>query len=232
MPPLSTPLERLHALAERDRELLVEASRIDELVGQTAALRRRSAENLAALEALPAERAALEASRLEAAGRLAAARQSLTVARAALETAAHSRRDREARVAEAEADAKVAEEGLVDAERHEERLIQAQADLGRRERRLEEESRALEAEAAALVAAVSSTPRVAAPTVHRVPESLSHLDDWGVEARAALLVARSSVAAERERLVAEANAVGSAALGEDVGALGVSQVIRRLESAG
>jgi chromosome segregation ATPase len=224
-------LDRLRELELRDAALLAEAGAIDGLMERTAAVRREAAENVSALAAVPAERAALEASQQQAAQRVAAAQRELDVARDALASAGNARRDREARVAEARGDVRAAEEGLLDAERHVERLADAVEELMLREERLQEEHRALTAQVEALVREVAGTHRVAAPQVGRVPDGLEQLDAWGVEARAALFVARGSVAAERERIVAEANAIGSAALGEDVGALGVAQVIRLLESA-
>ncbi len=48
--------------------------------------------------------------------------------------------------------------------------------------------------------------------------------------RSALLVARGSLEAERERIVVEANALGAAVLGESLGARSVALVRRRLET--
>lgn len=221
-------LERLRELEAREGVLRGEADAVDALIARTAAVRQEATETLAALAAIPAARDELaEAERL-AASRVAAAIRSRDEAGAVLAEAERSRRDRDARVAEAQADLRVAEEGVEDAERHVAQLAEAAAQLAEREHRLLGQRAALEAAVPALVAEVAATHRVSSPGVDRVPTDLAALDTWGVEARAALLVARGSIAGERERLVAEANAIGSAALGEDVGALGVSQVLRRL----
>lgn len=229
---LAVALDRLRRLEARDRELLQDAGAVETLMERTASVRRDAADTLRALASLPVEREALAAAVREAAERTAAADRALAEARATIESAERARRDRDAKIAEAQADLRVAEERRLDAGRHVERLAASRVELDERARTLVAQRERLEAAVATLAAEVSSTHRVAAPALHRVPDSLEHLDDWGVEARAALFVARGSIATERDRLVAEANAVGSAALGEDVGALGVSQVIRRLESAG
>ena len=61
--------------------------------------------------------------------------------------------------------------------------------------------------------------------------SLADLDDWGSLVRSALFVARGTLEAERERVVLEANALGTSVLGEQLGTSSVALVRRRLEAA-
>lgn len=224
-------LDRLRDLEARELSLRAEADAVDALIARTAAVRQEASETMAALAGIPSARDALaEAERL-AAERVAAAVRAREEARAVLAEAERARRDRDAKVADAQSDLRVAEEGVADAERHVAQLAVSVADLAEREQLLLRRRAALEVSVPELVAEVAATHRVSSPGVHRAPAELTELDTWGVEARAALLVARGSIAGDRERIVAEANAIGSAALGEDVGALGVSQVLGRLGQA-
>jgi hypothetical protein len=55
--------------------------------------------------------------------------------------------------------------------------------------------------------------------------------DWCARARAALFVVRGTLVAERERLLAEANALGGTVLGEELTGASVTQVRQRIENA-
>lgn len=231
VPPLDDALARLHRLAERDHALGEELGRLLDLAERTADVRARADEVVTAIGRLPAERTAGERARSAAEDRAVAARAALAEAVDARKAASRARRDRAQRLAEAEAGERAAREGLTDAEANAGRLEREAAALEARDAELRVRERELRELAAALAGEVAAARRVAGPEADGVPVDLADLDEWGVRARAALLVARGSVEGERERLVAEANAVGSAVLGEDVGALGVRQVIRRLERA-
>ena len=58
---------------------------------------------------------------------------------------------------------------------------------------------------------------------------MEELEEWGARVRSALFVARGTLETERERVVTEANALGTAVLGESLGASSVAVVRRRLE---
>ena len=62
-------------------------------------------------------------------------------------------------------------------------------------------------------------------------DSLDEVEEWGARAHSAIFVVRGGLEAERERLVFEANALATAALGEQVAGANVSLVRRRLEAA-
>jgi hypothetical protein len=55
--------------------------------------------------------------------------------------------------------------------------------------------------------------------------------EWGTEARAALLVSRSRIAAERDAVVRQAHELGAVVLGEDLPPLGAREVVRHVESS-
>ena len=59
--------------------------------------------------------------------------------------------------------------------------------------------------------------------------SLVSVEEWGARARAALFVARGPLATERERIVIEANTLGSSVLGEPLGGSSAALVRRRLQ---
>lgn len=61
-------------------------------------------------------------------------------------------------------------------------------------------------------------------------ESLDELADWATEARAALLVARSNLAAQRDAVIRQANELGALVLGEPIVAQSPSAVRRQVES--
>ena len=53
--------------------------------------------------------------------------------------------------------------------------------------------------------------------------------EWGTRARAALLVARSQLATERDAIVRQANELGAVVLGQTLPPLGAAAVARRVE---
>jgi hypothetical protein len=102
---------------------------------------------------------------------------------------------------------------------------------------LDEEERALLAEADALPAAaalvadgVRDVGRVTESAGRAPGTSLVELEDWGGRVRSALFVARGTLETERERVVVEANLLGASVLGEELGASSVALVRRRIEA--
>ena len=82
----------------------------------------------------------------------------------------------------------------------------------------------------ALAARLQSLESVAASTTRQPGSGLSALEEWASQARSALFVARGMLEQERERIVVEANALGSAVLGEQLGGSSASIVRQRLEA--
>ena len=83
-----------------------------------------------------------------------------------------------------------------------------------------------------------SSPPTSA-TLQRIAESargdpgsdLDDVEEWGARVRSALFVARGTLETERERIVVEANALGTAVLGETLGGSSVAVIRRRLEES-
>ena len=61
-------------------------------------------------------------------------------------------------------------------------------------------------------------------------DSLDELVDWATEARAALLVARSNLAAQRDAVIRQANELGALVLGEPFTAQSPAAVLRQVEA--
>jgi hypothetical protein len=87
------------------------------------------------------------------------------------------------------------------------------------------------ADGRSLAASLRSRPRVAEGAGVEPAAGLDGLLEWAEGARAALFVARGQVSAEREAVIRQANELGSAAIAEPLGAVGVAVVTRRVESA-
>jgi len=109
--------------------------------------------------------------------------------------------------------------------RSEERLRQARSD----EVALQAETEGLAVEARAVAQDVAELPRLSETGRAAPGTSLEQIDQWGARAHAAIFVVRGSLDAERDRLVHEANAMATAALGEQVAGASVALVRRRLE---
>ncbi len=81
-----------------------------------------------------------------------------------------------------------------------------------------------------LVQVLGSRPRVALETAIPRDASPAQVAEWGTQVRAALLVARSQVVAERDALVRQANELASNVVGEPVAAMstaGAADLLRR-----
>ena len=68
-------------------------------------------------------------------------------------------------------------------------------------------------------------------TFHFTGPEADDVEEWGARVRSALFVARGTLETERERIVVEANALGTAVLGETLGGSSVAVIRRRLEES-
>lgn len=218
----------LDELARADSEVAATLAELDEIAADVEALRVDALELETFFVRLPAERARLEAKRVEVTQRLNEAERELSKAEQQPETA---------------------EEGA-----NRERLAAAQrfvvspqdaygmASRGAREVRNEVESLESDAVAAAresdgllgraaqLAHELRERPRLASTAADPPLGGLEAVAEWAASARAALFVARGSLAAERDALVRQASELGALVLGESVvagGAAGVARRVRR-----
>jgi len=217
----------IRELEQADEAAAAVLTELDELYAACEAVRRRALELEAFFVRLPAERAA-------AALGAEKARSGLDERRAAAERA----RD-ELRAAQAAGD----DERLAAARRFDVRARDALGTAERLLREAEEQAAQLEAHAEAaggeaadlarraseLAAALAERPRLAVEAGAPPGEGLTGLAEWGTRARAALLVARGQLAAERDAVVRQANELGALVLGEPLTATSAAGVARRLE---
>ena len=180
---------------------------LQRLPDDRAAAEREIEESAAALEAAAdaAERAEQELAAAEASGeaeRIAAARRFHIRARDSLGVAERRARDSLSRASELEASAEASEE---------------RADQ-------------LAARAAELGEALGRRPRVAVEAGSRPGAGPAEIAEWGTQVRAALLVARSQVAAEQDALVRQANELAAGVVGEPVAAMSASGAAEMLRT--
>jgi hypothetical protein len=104
------------------------------------------------------------------------------------------------------------------------------AELRERQATLTEAAERIVDEAGAVSAEIGELERVAEAGRGEPGATLEEVEEWGGQVRSALFVARGTLETERERIVGEANALGSAVLGEQLGASSVAVVRGRIES--
>ena len=231
---MAAPADALaHAaeLEQRDTEIANELAVVRDLEERVAAIRGRAGIVGEALERVPLEREDLARRRAEADEAVTAAQVDVERTESRVASLESGRRRREDELDRARKEAATARDGLADA-------LAARARIDERESALVEEGRALVAEGEALARAaelvaedVRGVGRVTESAGRAPGTSLAELDDWGSRVRSALFVARGTLEAERERVVLEANALGTSVLGEELGTSSVTLVRRRLEAA-
>ena len=202
-------LDSLHMLGERVSEL-----------------RHRAAEVRAALERIPLAVEELVSRLVEAKIEAARARSALEAAEARLAELESARRRRADDVERARSEVGTARDDLADTTREIARLKAREAELHAEETALADEDEALIQAARVAASELRDIPRVASGAGEDPDASL---EEWASQARSALFVARGLLEQERERIVQEANALGSAVLGEPLGGSSVALVRRRLE---
>jgi hypothetical protein len=218
-------------LERRDTEIAGELAVVRDLEERVGAIRGRAGIVREARERVPLGRADLARRRAEADEAVTAAQVDGERMESRVASLESGRRRREDELDRARKEAATARDGLADA-------LAARARIDERESALVEEERALVAEGEALAEAaervaegVRGVGRVTESAGRAPGTSLAELDDWGSRVRSALFVARGTLEAERERVVVEANVLGTAVLGEELGAASVALVRRRLEAA-
>ncbi len=221
-------IDHAHGLERKDESLAASIDRLSRLAARVDGLREDVRGLGLAMERLPEERAAaqqaLEAAKVDG----AAAASAVTDAERRLAELEGSRRRKLAEVDQALRELRRAREAMVDAEtraaRHAQRGLQLDADETAGAARIAD----LVGAAHELAAAIGEAPRVPDAGSSAPGVTLPELEDWGGQARAALFVARGGLETERARLVDEANALGSAVLGEPLGASSVALIRRRV----
>jgi len=109
----------------------------------------------------------------------------------------------------------------------------AKAELERLQHEAErrrQEAAELATRARALAAELRERPGLGETASEPPGETLDDVIAWATETRAALLVARSGLAAQRDAVIRQANELGSLVLGEPLAAQTPAAVARRIES--
>jgi hypothetical protein len=224
VPQVDAPLAFAVELEQRDAALAERWMLVSDLGHRIDAVGGRASEVNAFLERLPEERAQFERSRTEAAREHEVAQTALAQAADATERERGQEAHEAARRREAHAatDVRIAEERL-------RRLAGRRDSLERRVDEVTAEAAELERETQALAAELAGTPRVAQPAP---PEpGLAAILEWTARAGAAVLVVRSGLETERDRVVREANELAASVLGEPLYTTSVAIVRQRLEQA-
>ena len=233
--PADARSERLLALAEelelRDAAIAAQISEIAELAERAGAVRARAAEIRVQLAGIPVELEALAHAERDAEEAVRVARAELTDAEARLTTLEGARRRREDEIERARRTVLDAREAVADAEARVVRLEARGRELRDLESTLEAEADGLVVPARSVAEAIGAVPRVSDAGKSSPGSTLADIDEWGARTRVALFVARGTLDAERERIVAEAESLGAAVLGEDLAGASVTLVRRRLEQA-
>lgn len=218
-------------LVRRDTDVAARLESVRELADRAGLVRARAAEVELALRRLPGEFEELARRRGEADERELEARRELSGAEARLAGLEAGRRRRADDIDRARSERETARASHADAETEVQRLDASEVSLRLEQTSLEGEAtelvaaaRAIAGELREVVGLATSGLRVPGPTVEE-------LDEWGAGVRSALFVVRGTLEAQRERVVAEANALGASVLGEELGASSVAVVHRRIAEA-
>jgi hypothetical protein len=218
-------------LEARDAELGARIAAARGLLEEVDAIRDRAGAVAALLEALPAERAALQRTACDAELRHAEAVAALGEAERMQSEAQGRRRGGAEARAQAEREVVRAREAVADAEAGRERVAAQRLALDEAERDRRAEAEALAAEARSLAARVRELPRLSEAGRAEPGSSLEDLADWGARVHAALFVVTGGLEAERDRVVREAAELGASVLDEPPLGASVAVVRRRLQNA-
>jgi chromosome segregation ATPase len=227
----SRTLALVGELAARDAAIAADLDVVAGVSTRAATVGERARELEALLDQLPDERAALDREEAGVREREVRAQQELAEAQRVLSSLEHKRRSSDDRRAQAERELARARETVADVSGALNRLSARRRQLADDEHGVRAEAEGLSVEAAAVAAAARELPRVSGSGSSEPGRGLRELSDWAERVHAALLVVRSSLDTERERVVREANELGAAVLGEWLGGSSVALVRRRIEEA-
>jgi GTP pyrophosphokinase len=217
----------LRELVAADEERAATLEEIDRLTAETAAVRERADELGSLIAAAPSERARLDGEVSAAEHEVHARAQSLEEAEAEL-AAAEGKGDEERLVA-ARRFLVRARDALSVAEKRAAASRSEATELEERLARAEREVPEVEERAATLARDLGGRPRLAKEAGREPEPGLEGVVEWSTRARAALAVARSTLSAERDAVIREANELGSVVLGEALVASSAALVAKQVE---
>lgn len=230
MPPKGSAEPVAHAaeLERRDAAVAAGLDRVNALAARAGAVRSRASEVREALAELPDELAGVARRRSDAEAARERARSELEDATARLAALESGRRRRGDELDRARSEQETAREALADAEAHVARIDAGEAVLRTHQSALESEGERLVGDARAVACELRGIEGLAQAGIRDPGTTVDDLEEWGAGVRSALFVVRGTLEAQRELVVAEANALGSSVLGEELGASSVAVVHRRI----
>jgi hypothetical protein len=217
----------LQELERTDEAIGAERAELDELAARAAALVGRAVELRELLARLPEEREAAAAAVVEAEGALAEAQEAVWRAGKELATA-ETGQDRE-RIAAARRFEVRARDHLHIAERKAAAAREHVSELAARADAARQDAADIETRAQELADVLEQSPRLMEDAVAGPGPAPEGVAEWGTGVRAALLVARSQLAAERDAVVRQAVELGTVLLGEEIPPTSAAAVARRVE---
>ena len=224
---MTSLLELAADLERRDAAAAAEIDRVGRLAVGAKEIAARAEAIGALVDSAPAEHAAMDRAEAEAMALCRAADADLAAAAevvAKLEAAGRTGHD----LAGARRDLGRAQEAARDAGARADRIACTRATLAESERAARADVPNLVAQARAIARELAELQRVSA-SGRALPEaSVDGLVDWASRVHVALLVVRGQLDVERDRLVREANELGSVVLGEELAGNSVELVGRRV----
>jgi hypothetical protein len=218
-------------LERRDETLARQAARVGELLVAAERLRTRASEQRSFLASVPAAAAALDVQEVEACASKARSDAELAASEQRLAGVESRRRVSQEERDQAQRELQRAREQVVDAGARVARVARAREELLDAERAARADAEGVAVEAREVSARIEAVPRVSVSGRVAPGTALADVAEWGARARAALLVVRSQLETERERVVSEAASLGSSVLGEELAGATVALVRRRVEQA-
>ena len=223
-------LARVRELEQADLDVAARLALIAGLLRRVDAIRDQTRHAAAALAAIPLEREHAEQAEREAVAREQEARRELQDAELQVEQTKRSRRTGKEARENSERALRRAAVTAADAGAGVDRARERLEDIARGVTALEDDAERLVADAGGTAAEMAAVPRLSDSGRAAPGDSLGGIEEWGARAHAALFVVRGGLEAERERIVLEATALASAALGEDLTGVSVTLVRKRLEA--
>ena len=219
----------MYELVRADTAHAAVLGELDELSRQTAVVRERADKLAAFLAAAPSERERVAA--VLARAERDADERAAALAETGSELVAAAAKGDEQRLAAARRLVVRMKDSLAMAGKRVEALATERAALERQIAAAEREALEVEARAAAIADSLRGRPRLARDAGRSPRPGLAGVSEWASGARAALVVARSGVTAEREAVIRQANELGSLLLGEQLVATSPATLARRVEQA-
>ena len=221
---MTSLLELAADLERRDATVANEIDRVGRLADGAKEIASRAEAVGALLHSAPVEHAAMDREEAEALAHRDDVEADLVAAVGKLEAAGRKSHD----LAAAQRDLEHAQTAARDAATRVDRIACTRATLVKSERSAQADVATLVAEAQRIARQLADLARVSASGRAAPASTLAGVVEWAARVHAALVVVRGQLDVERDRLVREANELGSVVLGEELAVSSVEIVGRRV----